>query len=110
MPDPPRVQRLVIATQSALLPTPDHLENSFSTPQPATIEACIQTGLITAVHTEFREQSNYGSDCQYVCVPQGCLLFPGLIDAHVHLNEPGRTAWEGFATGTDVRQYALLGS
>ena len=28
------------------------------------------------------------------------LVFPGLVDAHVHLNEPGRTDWEGFATGT----------
>ena len=28
------------------------------------------------------------------------MLMPGIIDPHVHLNEPGRTAWEGFATGT----------
>lgn len=28
------------------------------------------------------------------------VLMPGLVDAHVHLNEPGRTEWEGFATGT----------
>ncbi|KAL0092540.1 allantoinase [Phycomyces blakesleeanus] len=28
------------------------------------------------------------------------VLIPGLLDAHVHLNEPGRTEWEGFATGT----------
>ncbi|MGC2660477.1 MAG: allantoinase AllB [Bryobacteraceae bacterium] len=27
-------------------------------------------------------------------------LLPGLIDTHVHINEPGRTEWEGFATGT----------
>src|SRR6185312_711459 len=27
-------------------------------------------------------------------------IFPGVIDAHVHLNEPGRTDWEGFTTGT----------
>jgi allantoinase len=27
-------------------------------------------------------------------------IFPGVIDAHVHFNEPGRTQWEGFATGT----------
>ena len=27
-------------------------------------------------------------------------LLPGLVDAHVHLNEPGRTSWEGFETGT----------
>ena len=29
-----------------------------------------------------------------------CALSPGLIDLHVHLNEPGRTDWEGFETGT----------
>jgi allantoinase len=26
------------------------------------------------------------------------LILPGLIDAHVHINEPGRTKWEGFET------------
>lgn len=28
------------------------------------------------------------------------VLMPGLVDCHVHLNEPGRTEWEGFETGT----------
>ena len=28
------------------------------------------------------------------------VLMPGLIDPHVHINEPGRTDWEGFDTGT----------
>jgi allantoinase len=27
-------------------------------------------------------------------------VLPGLVDAHVHVNEPGRTHWEGFATAT----------
>jgi allantoinase len=27
-------------------------------------------------------------------------LLPGLVDSHVHLNEPGRSDWEGFETGT----------
>jgi allantoinase len=27
-------------------------------------------------------------------------IMPGVIDAHVHINEPGRTEWEGFDTGT----------
>ena len=31
---------------------------------------------------------------------EGLHVFPGVIDAHVHFNEPGRTHWEGFATGT----------
>lgn len=26
------------------------------------------------------------------------LILPGLVDAHVHINEPGRTEWEGFET------------
>jgi allantoinase len=41
-------------------------------------------------------------------VPADCLqedvgdrvILPGLVDAHVHINEPGRTDWEGFATAT----------
>lgn len=41
-------------------------------------------------------------------VPDGCeiveagdaLVLPGLFDSHVHVNEPGRTRWEGFATAT----------
>ena len=28
------------------------------------------------------------------------VVMPGLVDAHVHINEPGRTEWEGFATAT----------
>ena len=30
----------------------------------------------------------------------GLHVFPGAIDAHAHFNEPGRTYWEGFATGS----------
>src|SRR6266403_1314855 len=42
-------------------------------------------------------------------VPVGCALveaapesvvMPGLVDTHVHVNEPGRTDWEGFETAT----------
>src|SRR5215204_4791268 len=41
-------------------------------------------------------------------VPDGCplveageaVLLPGLVDSHVHVNEPGRTRWEGFASAT----------
>jgi len=30
----------------------------------------------------------------------GMLIFPGIIDSHVHFNEPGRESWEGFKTGS----------
>ena len=32
------------------------------------------------------------------------VLLPGLVDTHVHVNEPGRTEWEGFATATAGRR------
>lgn len=30
------------------------------------------------------------------------LLTPGLVDSHVHINEPGRTEWEGFRSATEA--------
>ena len=45
----------------------------------------------------------------YAQVPAGCeiveadeesVVMPGLVDTHVHVNEPGRTDWEGFQTAT----------
>lgn len=33
-------------------------------------------------------------------VPDDQVLLPGLVDTHVHVNEPGRTEWEGFASAT----------
>jgi len=31
---------------------------------------------------------------------ENLIIMPGLVDTHVHVNEPGRTEWEGFATAT----------
>src|SRR5919109_1990330 len=28
------------------------------------------------------------------------VVMPGIVDTHVHLNDPGRADWEGFETGT----------
>src|SRR5581483_6062165 len=33
---------------------------------------------------------------------RGLVVFPGLIDVHVHFNEPGHTDWEGAATGSQA--------
>ncbi|MGB0033866.1 MAG: allantoinase AllB [Candidatus Acidiferrales bacterium] len=41
-------------------------------------------------------------------IPAGCpvheagesVVMPGIVDTHVHINEPGRTEWEGFSTAT----------
>jgi allantoinase len=32
----------------------------------------------------------------------GAVVMPGLVDTHVHINEPGRTEWEGFSTATQA--------
>src|ERR1700681_4702477 len=32
----------------------------------------------------------------------GDVLMPGIVDTHVHVNEPGRTEWEGFETATSA--------
>ncbi len=37
---------------------------------------------------------------QVVELGDDVVLLPGLVDAHVHVNEPGRTEWEGFASAT----------
>jgi len=37
---------------------------------------------------------------EVVDVPKSRILMAGLVDSHVHINEPGRTAWEGFDTAT----------
>ncbi len=39
-------------------------------------------------------------DVQILTLADDEVLIPGLVDTHVHINEPGRTDWEGFATAT----------
>jgi allantoinase len=40
------------------------------------------------------------TDCQIVEAGKDSIVMPGLVDTHVHVNEPGRTEWEGFTTAT----------
>ena len=40
------------------------------------------------------------ADCELIDVNDESIVMPGLVDTHVHINEPGRTEWEGFATAT----------
>lgn len=65
----------------------------------ATIVISLTTGRITSVFHSVLPASDFPTGTPYVDHSPHILL-PGLVDAHVHLNEPGRTEWEGFATGT----------
>ncbi|MBA2732987.1 MAG: amidohydrolase family protein, partial [Acidobacteria bacterium] len=40
------------------------------------------------------------ADCELIEVGEDSVLMPGLVDTHVHINEPGRTEWEGFQSAT----------
>ncbi len=54
------------------------------------------SGQAIAAIADYGERLQAGQD-----VDLGDLaLLPGLVDTHVHVNEPGRTDWEGFATAT----------
>ena len=59
--------------------------------QPATI--CIENNIISEIHQHKIEGAEDVGDH---------ILMPGVIDAHVHINEPGRTDWEGFDTATQA--------
>lgn len=67
---------------------------------PATIVISPSSGKIINVFSEILPKSRFPPGTRYTDYSPKCIL-PGLVDAHVHLNEPGaRTAWEGFETGT----------
>ncbi|MFQ5744491.1 MAG: allantoinase AllB [Acidobacteriota bacterium] len=55
----------------------------------------IKDGVIAAIITRKR----LGSAGEIIDLA-GSVLLPGLVDSHVHVNEPGRADWEGFETAT----------
>ncbi|MDP9093334.1 MAG: allantoinase AllB [Actinomycetota bacterium] len=67
------------------------------TPQ-GQVSACVAVdgGVITGVLPHDARPDTQ----QLVEVAAECVLLPGLVDTHVHVNEPGRTEWEGFDTAT----------
>ena len=70
----------------------------------ATIVISLVTGKITSVFHSVLPASNFPSGTPYRDFSPHIIL-PGLVDAHVHLNEPGRTEWEGFYTGTQAAAF-----
>src|SRR5688572_18159502 len=54
----------------------------------------IADGKIAVIAPEIREAASATIEAG------GGYVFPGIVDAHVHFNEPGRTEWEGLSAGS----------
>ncbi|HYA94996.1 MAG TPA: allantoinase AllB [Terriglobales bacterium] len=61
--------------------------------RPASI--AVRDGIITAING-FEKFGSSGDHFDF----GSAVIMPGLVDTHVHINEPGREEWEGFATAT----------
>ncbi|MCC6313753.1 MAG: allantoinase AllB [Thermomicrobiales bacterium] len=57
-------------------------------------DIAIADGRIVAIGPNAAEAARAEIDAR------GLVALPGAVDAHVHFNEPGRTDWEGWATGS----------
>lgn len=57
-----------------------------------TADLAIQDGKIAAIGTGLTQQAKQVLDAR------GQMVLPGMIDDHVHINEPGRSNWEDYHT------------
>ncbi|CAI8507883.1 unnamed protein product [Hanseniaspora opuntiae] len=62
--------------------------------QPGFLTYSLTTGKIISIGKE--KPSAKASIYHEEKLSHSQLIIPGIIDPHVHLNEPGRTSWEGF--------------
>src|SRR6266536_2879895 len=76
------VSSLVIRGGTVVLPTGQ---------RPADI--AVENGVISAIGSEVRGEGE-------TIDATGLVVLPGVVDAHVHFNEPGRADWEGWEAGT----------
>ena len=73
---------LVIRGGEAILPTGR-----------AAADIAVTGGVVSAIGTHV-------GDGRETIDARSLVIFPGLVDAHVHFNEPGRADWEGWDAGT----------
>jgi allantoinase len=73
---------------------PDLLVRGARLASGAIADIAVADGRITALAPELP-----GTAAELIDA-RGLLALPGVVDAHVHIDDPGRAHWEGFATGT----------
>jgi allantoinase len=64
-------------------------------------QVTVRDGIITAIGA-YDALSDHEPGGEVITLADDEVLLPGLVDTHVHINEPGRTEWEGFATATSA--------
>ncbi len=57
------------------------------------VDIAVHAGKIAAIGENLGE-------AKQVMDATGLVVSPGMVDAHTHISEPGRTHWEGYETGT----------
>ncbi len=57
------------------------------------VDIAVTDGVISAIGSEVRDAAEFID-------ATGLVVLPGVVDAHVHFNEPGRADWEGWEAGT----------
>jgi allantoinase len=57
------------------------------------VDIAVTNGVISAIGSEVRDGGEFID-------ATGLAVLPGVVDAHVHFNEPGRANWEGWEAGT----------
>lgn len=60
---------------------------------PARVDVAVEDGVISAIGSHVR-------DAGETIDAAGLIVLPGVVDPHVHFNEPGREHWEGWEAGT----------
>ncbi|KAF9917171.1 hypothetical protein BX616_001740 [Lobosporangium transversale] len=76
------------------------LRSPAAPPAPATIVVDKASGKIMEVLDTIKTPADYAhAEDEFIDAGDNVVM-PGVVDAHVHINEPGRTDWEGFTTAT----------
>ena len=57
------------------------------------VDIAVKDGKIAAIGQDL-------GDAKDVMDASGLVVSPGMVDAHTHISEPGRSHWEGYETGT----------
>lgn len=78
-------ERLDLVVRGGKIVTPEGVRRA---------DLAVMRGKIVQIAPEISDATNA------VVNAKGCYVFPGIVDAHVHFNEPGRADWEGIATGS----------